>query len=320
MRAILYSPENSTNVRFVSPEAPDVAALDSGGGRALALAPAAPARSSRRGPASWLRAGFRLAATVAPPLAARWAERVFGSPPRLEARLSPVHAAGHRFYVSSGVHRLAVWSWGDGPTALLLHGWAGRSEQLAAFVQPLLAAGFSVVAPDAPGHGGSTGESSSVLAFADTIAAVAARVGPVHAFVGHSAGAAAGALAMHRGVAVRRAVFLAPVASLTDVVRRFAWELHIPPWTAEVMRRRFEARLGVPMSQVDVPALARGASTPLLVFHDPADREVPWHDAAAIAQAWPGARLVDVPRVGHNRILREPAVVAQAVSFLAGAA
>jgi pimeloyl-ACP methyl ester carboxylesterase len=54
----------------------------------------------------------------------------------------------------------------------------------------------------------------------------------------------------------------------------------------------------------------------LLVFHDPEDREVPWHDAAAIAQAWPGARLVDVPRVGHNRILRDPGVIAQATKFL----
>jgi pimeloyl-ACP methyl ester carboxylesterase len=69
---------------------------------------------------------------------------------------------------------------------------------------------------------------------------------------------------------------------------------------------------------VDVPTLARAAKSPLLVFHDPTDREVPWHDAAAIVQAWPGARLVDVARAGHNRILREPAVVAQSVSFLAG--
>ena len=66
--------------------------------------------------------------------------------------------------------RLAVWSWGDGPTAILLHGWGGRSDQLAAFVPPLLAAGFSVVAPDAPGHGDSTGGTSSVLAFAAAIA------------------------------------------------------------------------------------------------------------------------------------------------------
>jgi pimeloyl-ACP methyl ester carboxylesterase len=80
-------------------------------------------------------------------------------------------ATGHRFSLSSGGQKLAVWSWGDGPTALLLHGWAGRSEQLAAFVRPLLAAGFSVIAPDAPGHGDSSGRTSSILAFADALEA-----------------------------------------------------------------------------------------------------------------------------------------------------
>ncbi|MFL5310885.1 MAG: alpha/beta fold hydrolase [Myxococcales bacterium] len=315
MRAILYSPENSTNVRFVSPEAPDLA-----GDPRRPAAPPVPVRLPRRTPSPWLRAAFRAAGSLAPPLAVRWAERAFANPPRLEARPSPVLAAGHRFYLTAGGERLAVWSWGDGPTAVLLHGWAGRSEQLASFVAPLLASGYSVVAPDAPGHGESSGRGSSVLAFADALEAVAARVGPVQAFVGHSAGAAAGALAIHRGVPVRRAVFLAPVASLADVVVRFAWQLHIPPWIADAMRQRFESRLGVPMSALDVPALARGARTPLIVFHDPDDRDVPWHDAAAIAQAWPGARLVDVPHAGHNRILRDPSVVEQAVSFLGRAA
>ncbi|HWE23414.1 MAG TPA: alpha/beta hydrolase [Myxococcales bacterium] len=260
---------------------------------------------------------MRTTATLAPPLASRWAERIFFTPPRMRTRPAPVLTTGHRFFVEGAGHRLAVWSWGDGPTALLLHGWGGRSEQLAPFVAPLLAAGFSVVAPDAPGHGDSTGRQSSVLAFADALRTIATRVGPVDAFVGHSAGAAAGAIAMHRGVPIRRAVFVSPVASLVDVVSRFAWYLHVPPWTADAMRSRFESRVGVTMASLDVPAIARHARAPLLVFHDPADAEVPWHDAAAIAQAWPGARLVDVEGVGHNRILRDARVVSETISFLA---
>jgi pimeloyl-ACP methyl ester carboxylesterase len=247
----------------------------------------------------------------------RWVERLFATPSRMRPRPSPILDAGHRFFIEANGQRLAVWSWGDGPTAVLLHGWAGRSDQLASFVPPLLAKGFSVIAPDAPAHGDSTGRESSVVAFADALEAVAARVGEIDAFVGHSAGAAAGALAMHRGLRFRRAVFVSPVAALTDVVVRFAWQMQIPPWTADAMRRRFETRLGVPMSSLDVPTLARHAEAPLLVFHDPADTDVPWHDAAAIAQAWPGARLVDAPGLGHTRILRDPRIVAQAVSFLA---
>lgn len=307
--ASLRSPENRTNVRFSSnARAP--------ASTAAATTPPPPARLAPPQPPRWLRAALRATATIAPPLAVRWAGHLFATPPRMRPRASALLETGHRFFLDAKGHRIAVWSWGDGPTAILLHGWGGRSDQLVPFVSPLLAAGFSVVAPDAPGHGDSTGRESSVLAFADALEAVAARVGPVDVFLGHSAGAAAGALAMHRGVNFRRAVFVSPVAALTDVVVRFAWQFHIPPWTADAMRRGFEERLGVPMSSLDVPTLARHAGAPLLIFHDPADSEVPWHDAAAIAQAWPGARLIDTPGLGHNRILRDPQVVSQAVSFL----
>jgi len=38
---------------------------------------------------------------------------------------------------------------------LLVHGWGGRGAQLASFVEPLVARGFSVLTFDAPGHGAS---------------------------------------------------------------------------------------------------------------------------------------------------------------------
>jgi pimeloyl-ACP methyl ester carboxylesterase len=306
--------QDSTNVRFVRRRGDGARSIDP-----RVPAPA-PTRPSRGDAPLWLRVAMPAASVLTPPIAVRWAEHLFVSPPRMRALPSPIFAAGHRFYLPAAGQAIAVWSWGDGPTAVLMHGWAGRAEQLAAFVPPLLAKGFSVIAPDAPGHGASSGRRSSLLAFAEALAAVAARVGPIEAFVGHSAGAAAGALAMHRGVKIGRAVFLAPAASLADVVVRFAWQLRIPPWIAQAMRRRIESRLGVPMSALDVPRIARSARTPLLVFHDPTDREVPWKDGAAIAQAWPGARLVDVPGTGHNRILRDAHVVTQAAAFLAAPA
>ncbi len=45
-------------------------------------------------------------------------------------------------------------AWGSGPTVYLVHGWAGHAGQLAPFVAPARrAAGFRVVAFDAPSHG-----------------------------------------------------------------------------------------------------------------------------------------------------------------------
>src|SRR5678816_1021873 len=65
---------------------------------------------------------------------------------------------------------VATWRWGVGPTVLLVHGWEGRGSQLGAFVEPLVAAGMSVVAFDAPGHGDSPGHQLFLTELADCVA------------------------------------------------------------------------------------------------------------------------------------------------------
>jgi pimeloyl-ACP methyl ester carboxylesterase len=68
-----------------------------------------------------------------------------------------------------------------------------------------------------------------------------------------------------------------------------------------------------------VPRLAADLDLPMLLFHDPEDREVPWEHGRRIAEAWPGARLVRASGLGHNRLLRDPAVIGEAVAFVAEA-
>ena len=85
------------------------------------------------------------------------------------------------------------------------------------------------------------------------------------------------------------------------------------------MRKRSERWLGVPWTEVSLTGLAAGQSAPLLVIHDQDDRDVPFQHGAAVAAGWPGARLVETTGLGHRRILRDARVVAQAVSFIAGA-
>lgn len=48
-----------------------------------------------------------------------------------------------------------------------------------------------------------------------------------------------------------------------------------------------------------------------------ASRVVPFEHARAIAAAWPGALLRPAPGLGHRRILADPKVIAEAVSFIA---
>jgi pimeloyl-ACP methyl ester carboxylesterase len=275
---------------------------------------------------SLLRLGVAAVQRLSTELASHVAERLFFTPPR--APLTPEVQAFLRTGVRSEVRveegKVVVWRWGHGrrPVVYLLHGWGGRGGRLYAFARPLLAAGCSVVTFDAPGHGHSSGRRSSMPQFARALQAVVAVHGPVHGIVAHSMGASATALAIAQGLPVRRAVFLGPAADPGAFARAFASLFGFTRDAMARMRRRTERRLRFRWDQLSVPAMARElrAAPPLLVVHDREDAIVAWAEGAAIAGAWPGAELVTTNGLGHRGVVKDPAIVAQAVTFLTGAA
>src|SRR5262245_8871266 len=180
------------------------------------------------------RAALQTAYIFSEELGVGLAERWFTSPRRHRRpdREREVLATGWPFAIDVTLRaprwrgqrrRVAAWRWGHGPTVLLVHGWEGRGSQLGALVEPLLRAGLSVVAFDAPGHGDSPGRRLYLADLADCIADIARAVGPLHGIVAHSFGAAAVLLAHQRGaVDARRNVMIAPNVLIDDAVARFA--------------------------------------------------------------------------------------------------
>ena len=271
------------------------------------------------------RAAFGAVQRAAPDLAARWAERMFCSPPRrpISERMAAWLRDGQRFDVIVGSpprprpRRVTAWTWGErGPAVLLVHGWGSSGARFVDLGGALLAAGHRVITFDAPGHGASHGRLSSGPEFARAAIAVAAAVGPVSAVVGHSLGGFASALAMDRGLSARRAVFISPSANVNSYSAQFAALLGVTPPVMSTMRERLARRLDFSWSSMDVPAFAPSMRAPLLVIHDRDDREVRWSDGAAIASAWPGAELVTTMGLGHHRIVSDAEVIANVVSFL----
>ncbi len=274
--------------------------------------------------APWpIRAAFRVLAPF-PELAGAVAGRLFMTPPRprISPRVADVLARGEPIGVPWRGGALRAWSWGTGPTVLLVHGWGGYGAQLASFVPALGAAGYRAVAIDGPAHGGSSGRRTSLVEFAEAILRVAEEVGPLDGIVAHSFGGAATAVAMSRmsqmsrGLRLRRAVFVAPASDPLMATRRFAAALGLPEPGRRVMQARLERRVGVRFEDLVIPPLAAGFDMPLHVVHDRGDREVPWEEGSAIAAAWPGAELVTTHGLGHYRILHDPEVIRGAVTFL----
>jgi pimeloyl-ACP methyl ester carboxylesterase len=266
---------------------------------------------------------FSLLERIAPAAGARWAETLWFTVPSARGRRDRQADPGRPFQVPLHGRAVAGEAWGEGPVVYLVHGWGGWRWQLDGFVAPLVGAGYRVVAFDTPSHGGSDPGPEgpgrgTILEFADALVAVVAANGPAHAVIAHSLGATAAAFAIRRGLAVEQAAFVAPMADPLPYTRTFAGRLGFGERIRTRLVDRLERRVGLPLSAFDVPAMAGQAATPpLLLVHDRLDTETAWSDSAAIAASWPRSRLVTTSGLGHRRILRAPAVIAEVTGFVA---
>lgn len=270
------------------------------------------------------RLAFRLLAPLAPLKAGARARRLFLTPPRhrfRDAELAALEEASP-FTVSMPTGRLIGWRWGnpEDPVVVLAHGWGGRAAQLRSYVAPLVARGYSVVGFDAPGHGMTGGRESSVVHMAAALEAVLRDVGPAEAIIGHSVGGAVTGYVLSRGAAVKKAVLLAPPASLTDYSHRFAKLLKLPEGIRALMQAQIERRFGIRWSDFEVEATAPKLTQPVLIVHDVDDRDNPFRDGERYAQHWPGARLVASHGLGHHGALRDSAVIHEVAAFIGNAA
>jgi len=267
------------------------------------------------------RAMFRVLWQVSPQRAVKRAVRVMLTPPHhpfSDAELLALEEAS-LLSVPMISGRIVAWRWGRAadPAVVLVHGWGGRGTQLRGLVAPLVAQGFSVVAYDAPGHGMTGRGESSLPDMLLGLNAMLDHLGPVHAVIAHSVGAAVAAVALARRPAVRCAVLIAPPASLTAHSRRVAEALQWPEALRAATQRHIEHRYGINWTDFEAER-ARG-DQPLLVIHDREDSEVPFSEGRRHVANWTRSRLLATSGLGHRRVLRDHGVIKAAADFVAGA-
>jgi pimeloyl-ACP methyl ester carboxylesterase len=280
-----------------------------------------------------VKGAFSLLGEIAPQTMAGVALRLFTKPQRFAAppRERPFRDDAERSMVDTPVGPVSVLTWSTAElpweprhaprgTVLLMHGWQGRGSQLCAFVEPLLALGFRVVAFDSPAHGDSPGDTADALVFSIALRAVADHCGDVRVVIAHSMGGAATNVALGDGLDVDAVVLLAPPYTVDLVTDDFASQLRLTPRTRRALRREIAKRFHVyAWNRLGkAPVGGRANVAPTLIVHDEDDDEVPFVRGEALANAWPGARLHVTRGLGHRRILRDPDVVSHVCAFIDG--
>lgn len=270
------------------------------------------------------KALIRLLQSVSPRLAARVAFWMFLKPQRRELAQSDAAfmAAARMHTIPSAADRVQVYEWGSGSrTVLIAHGWGSRASRFAPLADVLVARGWRVLALDAPGHGISPGRSSSLPQFIAALDAIADRLGPVHALIGHSLGALAIVCARQDSApawfsALRKVVLISMPSGAPFLVEAFNGMFGIKPATAHHMRELFRRRFGAdPAFFIAAPAAAiRGV--PTLVIHDRGDDIVPFAHGEELLPALGNARLLTTEGLGHSALTRDTATMNEIGNFL----
>lgn len=272
-------------------------------------------------------AAVRAADRVSPELAGRLAMPLFRQVrPALPVRPGDraLHEDAERGTITVRGREVVTYAWGHGAeTVLAVHGWRGRASQFGPIVRELRSEGLRVIAFDAPANGDSGGRHTDIRDFIAAIDELQRRHGMFRAIVGHSFGALAALTAVREGTTTAGVVAIAGMADARYLVDSFAVRLGMGPASADVLARRFAARVlpdvAEPFARFDAVADPLPDGLPLLVVHDRGDREVSVGESVRLHAAHGDrSRLVITEGAGHSRVLGVDATLDAVTAFVVG--
>jgi pimeloyl-ACP methyl ester carboxylesterase len=196
-----------------------------------------------------------------------------------------------------------------------MHGWSGARAQMTGFVDPLLFAGYRVVAYDQPAHGESDGKTTNLLEIAPTMDLIAKEAGPFHAVIAHSFGTliTSYALVERNFPPPARLVYFG--ASISFWISPRFQDSGLPDEIMDgfrAMLMKFRRGTGCITNETLTPRI----HIPALMFHDATDNVTPVEDSRAIAQVWKYAQYIETEGLGHRGALQSKSIHEQVVKFL----
>lgn len=215
-------------------------------------------------------------------------------------------------------HRFYSYTYGRGPSVLLLHGWCSHGARWTNYVPELVAAGFQAVVMDAPSHGQSPGRFLSVPDYiACTGVLMHTRV-HWHAVLAHSMGSLAGVIAANeyaRRAAPGKFVLMSTFRNCDTLMSKFARCLGVSERVLCDTRAWIPEYTGRPLSYFSlVDHLRQMGHPPTMLVADTTDIVVPRQEAKVIVDALPHIQPLFTQGLGHN--LRCEQVRDQVIHFI----
>jgi pimeloyl-ACP methyl ester carboxylesterase len=199
---------------------------------------------------------------------------------------------------------------------LLVHGWCGRSTQLFAFADKLLENGYMVISFDGPAHGKSSGKTTMMPEFLETIKKINATFGPFEAAIGHSFGATSLYIATSDFLNIKTLIAIGSGDKISDIILNFSKNLYLKKKSAKLIQSRLENKWSLKVDDFSSSNVAKKIKIPVLVIHDKTDGDVPVSCAYKIRQNLEKGSLLITSELGHTKILRNQEVIKKSINFI----
>ncbi|QPC82813.1 alpha/beta fold hydrolase [Phototrophicus methaneseepsis] len=263
--------------------------------------------------------GLKTLWSASPAMASSVAAHYFRRPRRRKVNYVLPQGA-QKIAVYHGLRRLTGYRWQGGQkTVLLVHGWESHLGWMLPLVEPLLDAGFSVVAFDGPGHGESPAQETDMVDFGDAVRAAVEQHNVTH-IAAHSFGAAATSLVLAQDADLHRQVqgvaFVAPMWNIVEHVDVFSDLIDLDSHQRMDLRGAIQARMWKRLIDCNMTQAARSLHIPGLIIHDKADPIIHISSSMRTAAAWPLSECDITSGLGHHRIVADDQVIERIVGFL----
>jgi pimeloyl-ACP methyl ester carboxylesterase len=199
---------------------------------------------------------------------------------------------------------------------LIVHGWAGRGTQLFQIADKVLENRMMVISFDGPAHGLSTGRSTNMLEFLETIREINKKYGPFDAAIGHSFGAMTLINAVASDFAIDKLVVIGADNSISQIFHLFVSKMELKPIVGERLVKLFEKKYGRKVEELSSERKAKSIKIPTLVIHDSEDKIVDVSSAVSIRQSLINGELLITNGLGHHKIFKDNFVIQRIIDFI----
>lgn len=225
----------------------------------------------------------------------------------------------HDFMDNSQMLKMSCFSWGSGSkVVLLVHGWDAKALDYYKMIPVLVANGYKVIAFDGPAHGQSEGDLSNLVHFKEAIGKLIHIVGKPYAIIGHSMGAGASTyFLMEEEVKIERLVLLA-VPIISKRFFDYVFDLmKIPLRLRKALYVSMEEKFGKKIEYYNLTERKEPIKADkIFVVYDKQDEDVPASEVEQFLATRPAVKSMLTDGIGHNRIMKDKAVIEEVVEFL----